>query len=187
MPFIEFKDYNIIVSPEALVLKPLSALWKRDKTKDKVNALRDIGYIYHVYDPGSDYRKSIINEEDRIAKVKKDMGFDPSWVPDKVMKEAIEFYVDQPFMNSDEMKALDTAMTSLEKIRNLCEDIDLAEEEDPLKAAKTLADLTKLIPGLVTVIKDAKNALHDSIMEMGRARGTIQKKVAEDGFDKFIS
>lgn len=186
MPFLEFKEYEIVPSPEALLLKPVSVIWKRDRSSGKAKALRELGYVYFMYDPRSDYRISILNEEEREERVRRDMGIDSSWRPDADMKSLIEFYIHQPFIESDDMKALDTSMTSLNKIQDLCSTIELNEEEDPLKAAKTLAEVTKLIPGLLSNIREARKIIHEGMKDTGRVRGSTEKKIGEDGFDKFI-
>jgi hypothetical protein len=48
--------YDVKVDPEALLLKPFKKIWDRDKSKDKNRAMQELGFIYFVCDPRSDYQ-----------------------------------------------------------------------------------------------------------------------------------
>ena len=55
MKLFRYEGYNITISEEALLLKPFKTLWDRDKSKDKYKAMQELGYIYFMEDPRSDY------------------------------------------------------------------------------------------------------------------------------------
>lgn len=55
MKLFKYEGYNLTISEEAMLLKPFKVLWKRDKARNKENALQELGYIYFMEDPRSDY------------------------------------------------------------------------------------------------------------------------------------
>ena len=65
--------YEIKVEPEALLLKPFKKIWSRDKSKDKNRAMQELGFIYFVCDPRSDYQ-SLIDLDTRMDAVKQGEG-----------------------------------------------------------------------------------------------------------------
>ena len=91
MKLFKYEGYKITISEEALMLKPFKALWDRDKTKTKEKALMELGYIYFLCDPRSDYQY-IVDLESRSDEIKKGEGIDTKWKPDSKVLEAIEFY-----------------------------------------------------------------------------------------------
>lgn len=186
MSIIEYDEYRITLSPEALLLRAFSDLWKRDRTEDKEKALQEVGYIYFMYDPRSDYRKGIPDEEERMEQILRDMGFPEKWKPDKLVKKAIECYLQQPYIDSEELRALDSSLTTLRKIRNFCEEIDFMDSEDPVKTAKDIAGIIKILPDIVKSVSEARKTLLAQAQEMNRTRGNITKKLAEDGIESWI-
>ena len=80
MKLFKYEGYKITISEEALMLKPFKALWDRDKTKTKEKALMELGYIYFLCDPRSDYQY-IVDLESRSDEIKKGEGIDTNWKP----------------------------------------------------------------------------------------------------------
>lgn len=187
MAIVEYKDYNIVLAPEALLLKPLSVLYRRDRTLGKAKALQEIGYIYFMYDPRSDYRKGIVDEDERREQILRDLGFPPSWKPDNDVRKAIDCYLAQPFVDSEELKTLDSALKMLAKIRKACDDIDFSMMDDPIKAMKDSAALIKTLPDVAKTVREARKTIMDEYQSTGRMRGKTDKKIGEDGLEGFVS
>lgn len=55
MKLFKYENFALTISEEALTIKAFSDIWKRDRTKGKNNALQELGLIYFMYDPRSDY------------------------------------------------------------------------------------------------------------------------------------
>ena len=49
-----YEGYKIIISEEALALKPFKQIWQRDRTVNKDKAIAELGFIYFFCDPRSD-------------------------------------------------------------------------------------------------------------------------------------
>jgi hypothetical protein len=82
MKLVKFENWKLTITEEALLISAFAALWKRDKTKDKSNALRDLGIIYFLCDPRSDYM-FITDENDRLKDIKEREGLPSNWQPDE--------------------------------------------------------------------------------------------------------
>ena len=91
MKLFRYEGYKLHISEEAFVLKPFKELWNSDKTKNKDKALQELGYVYFMCDPRSDYQY-IVDEEDRSKAIKEGEGIEPKWKPDNKVIEAMKFY-----------------------------------------------------------------------------------------------
>ena len=56
MRLFKYEGYNLNISEEALALKPFRAIWVRDKSASKERAITELGYVYFMEDPRSDYQ-----------------------------------------------------------------------------------------------------------------------------------
>ena len=92
MKLFKYEGYNLTISEEAMLLKPFKALWKRDRSKNKDTAMMELGYVYFMEDPRSDYVLNTIDREVRDAKIREGEGIPDSWQPDAKVQEAMAFY-----------------------------------------------------------------------------------------------
>ena len=186
MELVRFENYGITISPEALLIRPLAVLWKRDKSVGKAKALQEIGYIYFTYDPASNYRMGIPDEDDRKEEILRDLGLPRTWKPDNDVQKAVDYYINMPHMNTEEINTLDSFMSLLIKIRDQCKNIDYTASDDPIKAMKDSIGLIKQVPEVVESLSKTKKLILASIEEEGRKRGKTMKKIGEDGFGNFV-
>ena len=91
MKLFKYEGYRIVISEEALLLKPFKKIWDRDKTKNKEKAYMELGFIYFYCDPRSDYQY-LTDEEERLKAIKEGEGIPDKWNPDNIVKEAMNFY-----------------------------------------------------------------------------------------------
>ena len=175
----KYEGYKLHISEEAFVLKPFKEIWNRDKTKNKDKALQELGYIYFMSDPRSDYQY-IIDEEERTNAIKEGEGIDPKWKPDNKVIEAMKFY--KTFKPVSALLLEDTRI-AVDKLRQLLRNIDLTEVYDKGKPIYTLNTITatiKQIPSLVKDLDEAEKAIAKEIMESDKVRGAQEKSMYED-------
>ena len=55
MKLIEYKDYRIVISDEALLVKPIRDLFNEDDSPEKEFFLEQMSYLYFMVDPRSTY------------------------------------------------------------------------------------------------------------------------------------
>lgn len=176
MKLFRYEGYKLHISEEAFLLKPFKEIWNRDKTKDKDKALQELGYIYFMCDPRSDYQY-IIDEDERAKYIREGEGIDSKWKPDNKVIEAMKFY--NSFKN--------TATLLLEDIRNMVEGYRMKMREITkdmsnldVKEIKDVGIIIKQIPQLVKDLDEAEKAITKEIMQNDKIRGSAEKSMYED-------
>lgn len=174
-----FENYEVEIEPEAIMLKPFKVLWNRDRRVGHSMAKQELAYIYFMGDPRSDYQY-IVDEEVRSQEVIQGLGMPEGWKPDKLVKQALEFYKTFKPMSAG---LLEDTRYAINKLREMLRDIDLDERDDKGKPVHTLASITstiKQIPALVKDLDEAERALAKDIVQESRARGSQTKSILED-------
>ena len=163
------------MSPEALMLKPFKKLWTRDKSKSKEKVMEELAFLYFFCDIRSDYQY-IVDEEERMEAVKKGIGLSDSWVPDAAIKAAIALY---KTFDSVAVRLLRIAYDGIDKVQKALTDL----EPDDTKSLKDYIAVLKMIPDVVSSLKDAEKAIVED-NDFGEAAGAIEKGMFEDGLDE---
>lgn len=182
MKLLKYEGYKVVISEEAFALKPFKQIWNRDRTASKDKAITEIGYIYFMVDPRSDYQY-LVDEEERSAAIKEDQGLPSTWKPDKTVQEAMEFYA--KFKPTAALLLEDTRY-AVEKLRKLLRNINLEEVDEkgrPVYTLNTITATIKQIPGLVKDLDEAEKALASEMKAQGRMRGQGEKTLMEDSLD----
>lgn len=175
----KYEGYKLNISEEALLLKPFKEIWQRDKSKNKDKALQELGYVYFISDPRSDYQY-LVDEEERSKAIKEGEGIDSKWKPDKLVLDAIAFY--KSFKPTSALLLEDTRF-AVDKLRKLLREIDLTEVDDKGKPIYTLNTITatiKQIPSLVKDLDEAEKTLSKELIESNKVRGSQEKSMYED-------
>ncbi len=180
MKLFKYEGYKVVISEEALLLKPFKKIWDRDKSISKNRALSELAYIYFYCDPRSDYQY-ITDNEDRDEAIKEGEGLSNTWTPDKLVLDAIIFY--NSFKSTGAL-LLEDIKFAVQKLRAKLRDINLDEMDDkgkPIYALNTITATIKLIPSLVKELDDAERALASEMRTAGKMRGNTEKTIMEDG------
>lgn len=181
MKLFTYRDFQVVISEEALILKPFKKLWDRDKSLKKEKALQELGFIYFYCDPRSDYM-FIVDEDLRIEKIKEQEGLSKTWNPDRFVKEAITLY--KYLTETTASLLLADTRVAVDKLREMLINLDLNEKDDRNKPIYTLNVITstiKQIPSLTKDLIDAEKALMRDLDDISRMRGQGIKKLFEDG------
>ena len=173
----KYEGYKLNISEEALLLKPFKEIWQRDKSKNKDKALQELGYVYFISDPRSDYQY-LVDEEERSKAIKEGEGLPPKWQPDKIVTEAMNFYMS--FKPISALLLEDTRFM-VDKYRKRLK----AQEFDDLeiKDLKEVGALIKQIPPLVKDLDEAEKALNSEMKSSGKMRGSGEKSLMDDSLD----
>lgn len=169
MNLFTLKNYRVYISEEAYLLAPFKKIWDRDKSKDKSKALQELGLVYFVCDIRSDYQY-IIDEEERIKEVIQGEGMPKNYVPDKEVRDAMEFY--KSFRTTAEI-FLEGTRVAANNFRNYLINIDLNEEVDgkPKYNVGSVATALKQMPQLITDLNKAEIAVKKERDEEKSIRG----------------
>ena len=176
MKLFKYEGYRIVISEEALLLKPFKKIWDRDKTKNKEKAYMELGFIYFYCDPRSDYQY-LTDEEERLKAIKEGEGIPDKWSPDNIVKEAMNFY--NGFKPTSALLLEDTRnMVNgyRAKLREITKDMSNLE----IKDIKDIGAIIKQIPAFVKDLDEAERAVSKEIIESNKVRGSQEKSIYED-------
>lgn len=182
LKLFKYEGYRVVISEEALLLKPFRKIWDRDKTKTKDRALSELGYIYFFNDPRSEYQY-LVDPSERHEAILESEGLSKDWKPDKFVQEASDFY--NSFKPTSALLLEDTRY-AVDKVRKLLREIDFTSTDDngkPIYTIDKILAAIKQVPTLVKDLDEAEKALRSEVSNLGKMRGQGEKTIAEDGFN----
>ena len=115
-----------------------------------------------------------------MKEIKLGEGIPEDWQPDKVVKEAIDFY--NSFKSSSVLLLEDTRV-AVDKFRNMLNEIDFKEVDDkgkPIYPMNTVLATIKQVPDLVKALDEAERSIAAEIAQNDKVRGAQTKSVYED-------
>ena len=179
MKLIRLEGYNLTIEPELLTIKVFKKIWTRDKTAKKEKAIQELGYIYFMEDPRSDYQY-IIDREARSAAIKEGEGMSPSWEPDQIVLDAMKYFA--TFKPTSAL-VLEDLRYMAEKLRKEARSVEFSEIDDEAKKIQAMNSLTgviKQMASLVVTIDAAEKTLTKELMQSDKVRGSQEKSTYED-------
>ena len=181
------KEYVLTVEDNMWGLTPFKKILKRDKSRDKDRALKEMLFIYYYSDIKSDYL--IIDSKFRIEEIKKDIGLPEDWRIDSVLQEAIDFYEERSLtvvgkLYKNALAAANDISEYLTKTKELLE-----ERDERGKPVTTLTTIVGGISKIKTVMQDLKAAEKELIKERieteGKMKGQQQMGMFELGLGEI--
>lgn len=183
MHLIEYENYEIKISPEALLIKPIREIWQADKTPSKEQFLQQMSFMFFMIDPRSTY-SYITDLKERADEIIQQEGLPKDFVPSKKLQEAMNVYEKHTITSSYAL--LEAAKIAVDKVGKFLKDVDLNTLDDKGKPVYTINSITsaiKQIPQLAKDLVEAEKVVAKEIEEKGRARGGNNKTIFDDGFD----
>ena len=180
MKLFRYEGYKVVISEEAFALKVFRHIWNRDRSVNKDKAIMELGYIYFISDPRSDYQY-IVNEEERSKAIIEGEGLPSNWKPDKVIVEAINFYKS---LKSTSALLLEDTRAVIDNVRKTLREFsfDDMEDKDRVNAIKSVASTIATIPKLIKDLDEAERAVTSEMQNVtGKVRGQKEKSLLEDG------
>lgn len=182
MKLFKYEGYKVVISEEAFALKVFRQIWNRDRSVNKDKAIMELGYIYFMIDPRSDYQY-LVDKDERSKAIIEGEGLPNGWKPDKVITEAMEFY--SRFKPTAALLLEDTRY-AVDKLRKLLREIDLNQLDDKGKPIYTLNSVTatiKQVPSLAKDLDEAEKALASEMRSEGKMRGSGERTLMDDSLD----
>jgi hypothetical protein len=177
---LDREKWEVVVAPQVYAIAEFKAVLKKDKSKDKSIALKEMSFIYFYCDIKSDYMiKTDLKE--RVEEIKKDLELPATWKPDKVVEEAIEFYQGFKTMVAT---LYEGAIIAAGAVNDVFKDSKkyIEESDDPIKAAQNVLASVAKVPG---VMRDLNTAHQELVKEQklleGRFKGSREMSVFEEG------
>jgi len=184
MKLFEMKNYNLQVDEAIWGLLPFKELLKRDKSKQKEIAFKEVLFIYFYSDIRSDY-VYITDNDLRAKEIQKDVGLPKDWKIDKTLQEAIDMYESKTMtpvgkLYKSSLKAADDISNYLEST-----DVLLKERTDKGGVVTPLTTITSALKSVPGIMRDLKAAYKEVVAEQkemeGRTKGSRTLGMFEDG------
>lgn len=179
MKLFEIKNWTLHVSEEAWGITSFNKLLKRDKTKEKEIAMKEMLFIYFFCDIRSDY---LAMEEDvRINEIKHDIGLPDKWTIDKHIQEAMDVYMKHDSVLETLYRQTLKATTAVGKYLENAEAL-LAERDRYDKPVNDISKITMAIQKVPKLMSDLKSAYKEVVKEK---EDTDNKKKGSKAFNTF--
>lgn len=183
MKLFEFKNWVLNVHDECWALIPFKKILKRDKSRDKSMALKEMLFVYFYTDIKSDYL--IFEPKIRVLEIVKDIGLPEDWKFDSTMQEAVDFYESKSLTILGKLykSALKSANDTSEYLETT--DALLRERTASGGTVTTLPMITGAQEKLPKIMQNLKAAEKELLKEKseteGRVQGSRTLSMFEDG------
>lgn len=182
MKLLEFENYEVRPTAEALLLRPIRKLYNADRSKQKEKFMQQISYLFFMVDPRSTYAY-IVDVEEREKQIILQEGLPSDFKPSAELKEAMEVYEKHTVTSSTRLlESTRVAVNALSEELKTTQS-KLQERTDKGAAVYKMNDIMaslervlKLIPQL----QELERKVESEIRENTRARGT-ENSMFEDG------
>tara|TARA_R110000744_G_scaffold37336_2_gene85632 strand:- start:108 stop:647 length:540 start_codon:yes stop_codon:yes gene_type:complete len=170
MALFDLKNGNIVLNPESLALPGFREIWKKDKTKGKDKATREISYVYFMCDYMSPY--AVYPNTRRKDVIIKDYIQDEEWKETEDVKLAMERYLD--FQETHTMRLMRAAKGASDKLAGYFETIDFLKVDDngkPIYTAKDVAVNLEKVGNIVDSLDKLETRIKKEVRTDSRVRG----------------
>lgn len=152
--------YKVEFSPQALLLKPFREIWDNDKSKDKENATKELGYVYFMCDQRSDHMY-ILDQDERHEVVSSAMELGPNWIKPTYIDDAMDFYLEMSTTTSTML--LNSTRNAIQKISHFLDVIDPNERDKntgkPVFGINTITGAIEKVPKLVKALAEIEKEI----------------------------
>ena len=175
MKLFRRSDYKLTVEPIVFSIKAFKRLDQRDRTVGKTQLEKELSFIYFVYDPRSDLQ-FIVDEQERIERVKELIGFDSKFKIDSDLQKAIDVYM--LMTNTTSSDLVNEIRLEIEKIKKYLRESEINDE--------TFVKRTDIIIKMMSLsdkLSDLERKVVREVEEISNARGDRAMTVLDQGFD----
>lgn len=170
MGMLTLEGGELVITPELLSLPAFEEIWTRDKSPLHAKAIKELSYIYLMYDYSSPFRQ--YNEADGTRRLKVLEALECELTIDIVVQKATELYREIHVTYS--MALLEAAEIAVHKLKAYFKDVDLLEvneKDQPIYKATDLMNNLKNIGGVIMGLKELKSEVEKERSENKRIRG----------------
>jgi hypothetical protein len=164
---------NVIMNPTILWIPEFKAIWDRDKSKHKGQAVKEISYIVFLYSFKSPYLA--YSERDRKVKILRDYFGETEWEPDEIVTKAIKRY--NELQETATTRLLNASLRLCDKVTEYFDSIDLNEKDRMGKPVYALNEVVKNMKDVGPVVKSLESLKEQVLKEQ------MDKSIIRGGTD----
>lgn len=180
-------DHQVVIDPELRLIPEFAKVIRRDKSRSKLNAIKELAYVYFVYDYKSPY--AIYPEDERKVRVGIDQKLGDNYEPDEVVSAAIEAYkrynvtpavatlvsVREGLLTSS--KLIDAMRKRIDAALSNPDDSDI---EPIVEHVVKLLDISQKLPKSIDSIEQLEERVKRELSNDSRVKGGGQVGMFED-------
>jgi hypothetical protein len=170
MSLFDLKNGNVVLNPDSLVLPGFREIWKKDKTKGKDKATKEISYVFFMCDYNSPY--AVYPQHKRRDVICKDFMQDEKWKETPEVSEAMIRY--KEFQETHTMRLMRAAKGAADKLAGYFENIDFLKIDDkgkPVYTAKDVAYNLEKVGSIVDSLDKLETRIKKEVKTESRVRG----------------
>lgn len=178
MAFLFVVENNVAKpNTETLLISPFKEIWERDKSKDKVQAIKEFTFIELMTSKKKSNPFAGYSDEVRFNKLK-EMLFDENWKPDKEIEMGLAKMKDFQMEASPTYKYYIDNLETAEKTRTFLKNINLEERNsktgNPLYKPKDVTSAIADAEKIIQVLTSMKEKVEQELFEQAKTRGNKQ-------------
>jgi hypothetical protein len=166
MNLFTLDNNRVTFSPEALIIKEFKALWDRDTSRTKDNAVEELSYVFYMSDYKSPYLS--YDADARENKIIGDIITRSKWKVDQCIKDAAQKYSE--LQETPSMGLLKDAECALDKIRHYFRNVDVTDDESGAATKNLISNVEKL-GGVIKGLSSLRELVDREISETRKMRG----------------
>ena len=180
MKLIEYDGVDFKIADEALLVKPIRELFQKDKTQKKESFWHQMSYLWFMCDPRSPYRY-LTDDDMRSAEVKQQEGFEESWTPSALLKEAMDIY--KRMSITTQSLLLEDIRVGIDNVRSFFREVDVKAVDKktgkPIYQISSVTNAIKQALELSKMLAEAERELAKDYESEEKGRGNAEKAVYE--------
>jgi len=165
----------LIVSEHALMIEPFSSIWEADKSEGHSRARQLFKYVELVCSPKKSNPYFGYSEEDRPAKVKKEVYKDEHYPDTDFMIQCIDKYKELLDDYSPSYGLLTSGLVASEKLKNYFNTFNFSERTRTgmmIINPKEVAAALKELPDVAKGVEIARSKVNFELVEESRTRNS---------------
>lgn len=182
MKLLEWSNYEVKPTEEALLVRPIRRLYNADRSKQKEKFMQQISYMFFMVDPRSTY-SYIIDLEERHKQIVLQEGLPENFKPSPELEEAMKIYEKHTTTSSTRLLASTRiAVAALSEELNSTRE-RLQERTDKGAAVTKMNDVMATLERVLKFIpqlQELERKVEAEIRENTRVKGT-ENSMFEDG------
>ena len=182
MKLLEFENYEVRPTAEALLVRPIRRLYNADRSKQKEKFMQQLSYMFFMVDPRSTYAY-IVDPEEREQQIIIQEGLPKDFKPSAELREAMDIYRQHTVTSSTKLlESTRVAVDALSEELNSTKE-RLQERTDKGAAVTKINDVMATLERVLKFspqLQDLERKVESELRENTRARG-VENSMFEDG------
>lgn len=192
---ITIDDNGMPVPPNTAQLldKDIRELYRRDKTKNKEEYIKDCIVIYYLGDPKSPARQAGLSDAEALKMAIEQADLPSDYLPDVLVLRLIKRYYDENIGEAGRtveniLKGFHNVNLMIDKINQLINEKlttcnDLASIKDAVGLIDDVNDAAGKVPAMIKKLEEAKqNLLYEKETELSRGGNVVSSSMDADNY-----